>query len=217
MEFENAKKGISRIYKGEIFSIIAGILGLVVLVVTFIMDKKGGVETILPLAFAIAGMGILMILFFIISSILSILGVVAASKDERNFKIALLLLILGIAVSMAGNFFGTSHLKQNHIFSGVLGAFQSLFELLTNLFIIKGIINLSEKVDSSETEDSAQSTLMMLIIAYIFAFILQVVSIVFEMKEVMAVASSLVIVSSVMSLIAYFMFLGTLNKARKMF
>ena len=217
MEFENAKKGISRIYKGEIFSIIAGILGLVVLVVTFIMDKKGGVETILPLAFAIAGMGILMILFFIISSILSILGVVAASKDERSFKIAILFLILGIAVSMAGNFFGTSHLKQNQIFSGVLGAFQSLFELLTNLFIIKGIINLSEKVDSSETEDSAQSTIMMLIIAYIFAFILQVVSIVFEMKEVMAVASSLVIVSTVMSLIAYFMFLGTLNKARKMF
>ena len=99
--FENAKIGIKKIYKAEVLTIIAAVIAIisgVVLLVLGIAAKDGkNVNTadVVSLLSLIVAAVLAIIAFFF-----NLFGIIKASKDDKSFKNAQIMLIFGLVVSI---------------------------------------------------------------------------------------------------------------------
>ena len=117
MKFTNAYQGVKKIFAAEILSLICSICATVTLalpvvgVIAAANNSQGGTVASLG-GFAV--LAIASMVLAIIAFIFKLIGVNKASKDEPSFKIALYLILAGIAVSVAGGIFNGRHDFQVH-------------------------------------------------------------------------------------------------------
>ena len=214
--FPNAYKGVKKLYSAEILSLIATILSIisaVLLIVGAVMlDSKssdeaaGGVLAIIGLV-VIIGSGVLLVLAFIFN----LIGLIKAKKDENSFRIALYFTLLGIILSCF-----VSTFSSKEILSSIFSSASSLASLLTTIFIVQGIMTLAAKLENDAMVQRGGFILKVIICVEVLALIASVISVIFRFNAAQVIAGVLLLVSGVLNIIAYFIYLNYLSKAKKM-
>lgn len=211
--FTNAYEGVKKIYKAEIFALIASILFLVgsILSATSI---QAGEETASGSGLLIGG-GFIVIaaaILLIIAAILNIMGVNRASKDEPAFKDALIALIIGIVANIV-----VSAFNGNATVSSIGKSVANVMEILASYYICTGVINLADRLNDRAVSASGKKVRSILMGIWIVAAILNALTTLFGTNETMQVIiGSAAIVAGIISIVAYFLYISLLGKAKRM-
>lgn len=212
--YPNAKKGIGRIFTGQIFGLLAALLAGVG---TAMIEIKGrelqDINDLLqgnigPLS--LLGIGAVLAL---IAFLFKFTGIKRASEDESGFKKALVFLVLGIVASFLGGFFT----GRSEMVSEITEIVDSVCGMLVTLFIISGTKSLAEKIGNEHVRSLASSTYKMVLLIYLLIIALGVIALFVENDAMAIIAGILAIGILVLTIIAYIVFLKMLNQARKMF
>ncbi len=219
MRFPNAAKGVKRIFTAEILGLIAGIamviayiFGIVAVAAAFNANDQSAAMG----SFASFGvMGILLIValvLMIISFIMNIVGITNASKDEKSFSTALLFLVIGLAASVIGSFLQ----NVNPTIYGLCTSLSQLMNLFVNIFVISGIIRLADQLNRGDISQKGANIFKLLIAIYIIMLIVSLIATFMGGLTASIVAGVLMLVSAILSVVKYFLYLSFLSKAKKM-
>ena len=209
----NAYEGVKKIYKAEILALIGEALALVgsILSATGIQAGEGTASG----DGLLIGGGLIVIIaaiLLIVAAILNIMGVNRAAKDETAFKNALIAVLAGIAANVV-----VSAFSGNEIISSIGKTVFNFTELLASYFICTGVINLSDRLSDSAVSASGRKVRSILLGIWAVAAVLSVLTVLFGTNETMqAIIGVAAIVSGIISIVAYFLYIGLLGKAKKM-
>ncbi len=207
--FENAKTGIKKIYRAEVLTIFAAIVAIISTIVflvvgTAVKDGKSvNVADIVSLISLIVA-GILAIVAFF----LNLSGIVTASKDEESFKNALIMLFFGIIVSIVS----TVLQSRNPSLSKAFATANDISELFVTYYVLTGCINLAQKKGNQEVADKSKKALNLILIVWALAILVGAISTIVTKSAGEIVAGILGIVTILLSIISYFVYLGALKR-----
>ena len=215
MTFPNALEGVKKIYKAEILELIAGILGLISAILLLVGVAGAEADAAGAALGGLVGGGVIMIAVAVLSIIAFIMGIVGVKKampDEENFKNAFYVLIVGIiasaviGVAKSGSFLGDAGQTVSSICS-----------FLAQYFITTALIVLAQKLGDGEMAAKGDSTRKALMVVWVIKILLEIVDIFVGRNEIVDTASAvLALISAIVGIIAYIMYLRLLSKARFM-
>lgn len=211
--YPNAKKGINRIFLGELIAI----LGMVIIAIgSGILAVKGQTMTDLSTYTSGANIAALVILIgglmVLIAFLFKFFGISKASIDERDFKKAMALLVIGFVASIVHSAVD----GRIEVVAEIANIITNVCELLVTIFIISGIKSLAEKVNDRHVFDMCNRTYKLIIAVYVLIIALTVVAL-FVTNETMAVIAGLIALAiAILAIVAIIVFLSLLNNARKM-
>ena len=211
--YPNAKKGINRIFLGELIAI----LGMVVIAIgSGILAVKGQTMTDLSTYTSGANIAALVILIgglmVLVAFLFKFFGISKASIDEQDFKKAMALLVIGFVASIVHSAVD----GRIEVVAEIANIITNVCELLVTIFIISGIKSLAEKVNDRHVFDMCNRTYKLIIAVYVLIIALTVVAL-FVTNETMAVIAGLIALAiAILAIVAYIVFLSLLNNARKM-
>lgn len=211
--YTNAYEGVKKIYKAEILALIAAILMLMGSIFSA-TGLQAGEETASGNGLLIGG-GLIVIIaaiLSIIASILNIIGVNRAAEDETAFKNALIALLAGIAASIV-----VSAFSGNATISSIGKSVSNVTEIMASYFICTGIINLADRLNDSAVSASGKKVRSILMGIWTASAVLNILTILFGANETMqAVIGITAIVAVIISIVAYFLYIRLLGKAKNM-
>ena len=222
MKFPHAANGVKKIFTAEILSLIAAALIIVAAVMAFsVVGSVEGYEATKSNAAAAGALvssagllifGIGSLVLSLISFILNIVGVARASRDESAFKIALYALIAGLV------FTGLSSAFENLSgpLSGAMSALATVTELIVTLYVVQGIRLLASRLNNREVDNKGQKLYMIIFVVLIIRLIANILVAIFGGRFTTILALCIFMVSTVLSLVQYIMYLIFLAKAKKM-
>ena len=211
--YPNAKKGINRIFLGELIAI----LGMVIIAIgSGILAVKGQTMTDLSTYTSGANIAALVILIgglmVLVAFLFKFFGISKASIDERDFKKAMALLVIGFVASIVHSAVD----GRIEVVAEIANIITNVCELLVTIFIISGIKSLAEKVNDRHVFDMCNRTYKLIIAVYVLIIALTVVAL-FVTNETMAVIAGLIALAiAILAIVAIIVFLSLLNNARKM-
>lgn len=223
MSYENAKKGIGQIFTAEILQLVSAIfvlIGSVAAVVGVAAIVGGGMlESDVAVGGGAVG-GLIGVALTAIGGLLSLIGFIMyivgvgnAAKDEENCKKAMMFLVLGLICSVVGAFTGS---VANGVLRSVLSILAEVFQLISAIYVINGIVSLARKVGNAAIETKGRSTLKQIVVVIVISIIATLISLI--TSPVAAVVSGiLLIIATIMTIVKYFIYLSLLSGARKMF
>ncbi len=211
---KNAYAGIKKIYYAEIIQLIAVILMLASVILLAIAGAKTNTENaVIGAVLFFAGLIIELIAF-----IMSILGIRKASMDEPIIKKAFYFVLAAIAAGVVEAVF-----SENSMISNIAAAAGDFFSYCSTFFVLSGIVSIAEKRSSSEVSAKAKSTRKRLMRIMILTALLRVLSGCAEWipqenikLAIGTVTVILVLVSLVLEVIQFFIYLDTLLKTKKL-
>ena len=211
--FSNAYEGVKKIHKAEILALIATILILIGSIVSA-TGLQAGEDTASGSGLLVGG-GLIVIgaaLLMIIASFLNIIGVNRASKDEPAFKNALIALLVGIVANIV-----VSAFSGNSTVSSIGKTVNNVTEILASYFICTGIISLADRLGNSAVSASGKKVRSILMGIWVASAVLNALAILFGTNETMqTIIGITAIVSGIISIVAYFLYIGLLGEAKKM-
>ena len=211
--YTNAYEGIKKIHKAEILALIATILLLIGSIISATGIQVG--ETTSSGEGLLVGGGLLVIIaavLMIIAAIMNIIGVNRASRDESAFKNALIALLFGIAANIL-----VSAFSNNPTISSIGKTLENVTEILASYYICTGIINLADRLSNSEVSAQGKKVRSILMGIWVASAVLNVLTALFGTNETMqAVIGIIAIVGGIISIVAYFLYIGLLGKAKNM-
>ena len=234
MKFENAFRGVKKIFTAEILliiaaccSIVAGSIFIISIAPAAAASQAGTALTDAEALFSGIGVLIALIVFLgylvltTIAFILHIVGVANASHDDSAFKTALYLSIAAIVLAIVSGIFnpysGTTINTTNEIIYTIANSCKLICELAATLFIIQGIINLADKLNNNAMVDKGKNIYKVIICIYALILIASVLSTIFRASTFIAVlAMIMLIVAGVLQIAQYILYLVYLAKAKKM-
>lgn len=214
MTFPNAAKGIKKIFSAEIIALIATVftgavtVGAVIFATKLANDDSAaaGVTAIILLA-----CGIVAAVLAVIAAVLKFVGVFQASRDETSFKsvIYLTLLNLGVAV-LAACFSGLP------FFNNLSGIVTDIVEFVVSLLIILGIGKLALQLSQLEILQKCGTQFRLILWIGILSLIMRFFSIFLPGQAAYVIILILSVLSIVLSVTQYILYLSLLVKAKKM-
>lgn len=211
--FSNAYEGVKKIYKAEILSLIAAILMLIGSIISA-TGIQAGEETASGNGLLIGG-GLVVIvaaILMIVASILNIIGVNRAANDEAAFKNALIALLAGIAANIV-----VSAFSGNATISSIGKTVSNVTEIMASYFICTGIINLADRLNDSAVSASGKKVRSIIMGIWTASAVLNILTTLFGTNETMqAVIGITAIVAVIISIVAYFLYIRLLGKAKNM-
>ena len=209
MNYQNAKKGIGQIYKAELLTIIATIIGIIGAIVFLAAGEKGSEG-----GMAAGGIPILIAgIMFIIAFIINLVGLSNASKDEPYFKTAWIIALIAIAASVVQSILDMRGIKVEWLFELI----SNICEILIMIFVITGIGKIADQLGKKKVSRLSRSTMNVTCGVYILSAIVTLIGDLFEAKSMTTVASVIAIIAGILSIIAYVYYLRTLSQGSKMF
>ena len=204
--FDNAKKGIKKVYKAEILSIIATIIAIVAAVVLLVLGtvvKDGDVNfsdvvSTCSLIFA-AVLGI-------IAYILNFVGIGNASKDSEDFKNALYMTIAALVASIVSSILDSRGSSLAH----AINVSEKILEMLIAYYVINGCIGIAKKLANAELEQLGNKTMKLYITVWILSVVLDVLVTILGSTSI--IAGILGIIAMVLYLVSYVVYLKLLNR-----
>ncbi len=221
MKYPNAAKGVKRIFTAEILGLISSILLVVgfILMIPAVLVAKNGAEGMEGAAIgATVAMGVFVLIagvLSIIAFIMNIVGINNASKDEENFKSALLFLVLGLVAKAASITIGR-FVKDATVATGMLDTAANLLNIFVTIFVISGIVKLADRLNRGDISAKGTNVLKILIAVNVLSLIASFIASVMGGPVASGVTLALAIVSAVLSVVQYIMYLSLLSKAKKM-
>lgn len=211
--FSNAYEGVKKIYKAEILSLIAAILMLIGSIISA-TGIQAGEETASGNGLLIGG-GLVVIvaaILMIVASILNIIGVNRAANDEAAFKNALIALLAGIAANIV-----VSAFSGNATISSIGKTVSNVTEIMASYFICTGIINLADRLNDSAVSASGKKVRSIIMGIWTASAVLNILTTLFGTNETMqAIIGITAIVAVIISIVAYFLYIRLLGKAKNM-
>jgi len=148
----------------------------------------------------------------IIAAIMNIVGVSRALKDESAFKNALIALLCGIAANIL-----VSAFSNNPTINNIGKAMVNVTEILASYYICTGIINLAGHLGDSDVSARGTKVRSILMGIWIASAVLNVLATLFGTNETMKVVIGIIaIVTGIISIVAYFLYIGLLGRAKDM-
>ena len=215
MSYENARNGIGKVFTAQVLNIIATICSLVmgilgaVAIASAAAESTGGV--------AASGIGVLLLtiavsVLSIIAFILELVGLNKAGQDSEQLKKAFTIAIVGLIVAILFGILGAAFSSASWVKSlgDLVG---SIIGLLVTYNVLFGCAGLK-----SELTDKANSTWKMYMIVLILDIVLAIVAVILGAMGVTTVSAIatiiLVVCDFVFDIIAYFMYISFLSKAK---
>ena len=211
--FTNAYEGVKKIHKAEIMALIAAVLLLIGSIISLTGVEVG--ENTSSGEGLLVGGGLMVIIagvLMIIAAVMNIVGVNRASKDEPAFKNALIALLFGIAADIL-----VSTFSNNQTIISIGKVLANVTEILASYYICTGIINLADRLNNSDVSTRGKKVRSILMGIWAASAVLNVLSTLFGTNETMQVVIGIIaIVGGIISIIAYFLYIGLLGKAKNM-
>ena len=214
MKYPNAAKGVKRIFTAEILTLIAALATIcgVVLVLIALGAATVGSEN----GAAAAGVGTLVLMagaaiLALIAGILSLVGIINASKDEGAFKTALYAILLSIAAAVVAGV-----LSSNATIQSICQSVQSVMGIVVTIYVIQGIINLAEKLGNAEVSQKGKKLMWIIVCIYVLSFIANIIVAIFGGMYASVIAGIIAIAALVLNVIGYIVYLSLLSKGKKM-
>ena len=219
MRFESAKKGIKKLFLGEILSIVASILLIASLVYLAMKQvdlnmtgeavrqslESGGV--LVPfLVFSIAGL-----LLFLASYVLSLAGIINGAHDEESFKRALWAELALIALTIASAFLQDSQPQMVKW----LDVVSTVARMMVTLLVIGGIDRVAAKLGKTDVVIIGEKSRYFMISAFLLSAVFEVM-LVFFFQNNPSMTYFFRMTVYVLDIIAYVLYLRLLNRARMM-
>ena len=167
MKFENAYKGIKKIFTAEILNIIAVVLGIftaLIGIITIAMAANPEITensvvwtTIVTIILGVAA-GIIGLIAFIFN----IVGIVKASKDEQGFKTAAIFVFVSIISTIVGTI-----LVANPIWTSIFARVSQVAQLITIIMVIKGIMNISSQYQNNYMIEKGRTLIILTFVLHV--------------------------------------------------
>jgi len=210
MKFQNAYKGIGKIYLAEVLELIGAILlGIGVAAGFFGMRTEGQVEAAVTSSLALGAFLAFLpgIILPIVSLILSILGLSEASKDEpTQLRTAFISCIGALAFSAIAGVIQSVNGASN-LMSSVFELLATLAALFITIFTIGGISKLMTRIGRNDLVNRGNQILWLLVAA-------QLAEQVARMLPQGTLASILELAAIIFSTVMCVMYLGFLRNSR---
>ena len=215
MKYENAYKGVSKIFSAQILRLLAGIFGVisaVFAVFTLASAMAGSLGGTAGFGIGTIVLLVLIAVFSIIAFILMLVGTGNAGKDEPFFKTALLWLMIGIIASIA-----SSCLSTFPVGASIFKIIATVADILSTFYIISGIVSLADKIGNTDVSAKGNLLMKMIIAVYVIAIIIEIISLITKLAVAGAVIAGILgIIAAVLSVVSYILFLVLLSRAKKM-
>ena len=170
MKFPNAANGVKKLFTAEILQIIAAVALAAAAIMGLVMLANAANEN----AGATLGFGAGTLVFSIggavvslISFILTIVGLVKASKDDDGFKTALAFIILAVVATIVGSCFQSS----NTFIYNICTTLTKIADLCVTCHVILGIINLADQIGDDAVAEKGRTLFKVIIAVYVIAII----------------------------------------------
>lgn len=219
MKFPNAAKGMKKIYTSEILKLIATIFLIAAVIMIVIAVAGGRVGDSIGSALAgggLIGAGVCVLVWIvlvIVGSILKLVGIINASRDEESFKSALIFWIISVAAMIVSSIL----IANNANMAGnLLNTFAELVEVFITIFVIAGGVKLADRLNRGDISTKGSNVLKLIILVNVLSLIAQLVSTFMGGIVVSAVAGVIFLAALLLEVIQYFMYLSFLSKAKKM-
>ena len=216
MNYENAGKGISKIFTGEIISLI----GTVTLMITGIlsvfalaMEETGEKPETLFITTGV--FAIVSIVLMLTAYIINLVGIGQAAKDEASFRSAFYAAIFGIVFSVLSGFLGNAS-EGNSFAQRIISIIPDLINLIMMICIVSGILRISAEMHNSEMMGRGETILRIVFTVTIISFVVRVVGGLIQSYAGMYVMAAIVAFSGILTVVNYFLYLSYLSKAKKM-
>lgn len=218
MKFPNAAKGVKKIFTAEILNLIGTIVMVIAAIVAAIgVAGASGAQSSDGKALVLGG-GIMVALIFIavymilatIAYIMNLVGIINASKDETNFKSALLFLIVGIVTTIL-----VAAFRNNPVVYSLMVSLGNLMNVFVNIFVIAGGVKLADRLNRGDVSTKGTNVLKLIIVVAILSLIASLISSFMGGMVASVTAAVLFIVGLVLNIIKYFMYLSYLSQLKK--
>ena len=215
MKFPNAAKGIKKLFTAEILELISVVLlsvGTIMLLVA-----AGAAKTNHMTAAGVTGIGTLVLMtgagvLGIIALIMQIIGYIQTAKDEDSFKVAIYITIIGIVMVAVASMFAGS----NKTLSSASNMVSDLINIIVSVLTIMGIANLAAKLKNNDIVDKCTNIFKVIIAIGIISLIAKCVATFWPNQAGVTVAIVLIVISLVLSIVQYIMYIALLYKASNM-
>ncbi len=234
MKFPNAARGVKKLFIAEILALIGGISTFVAAVFFLITLTSGGVTvdaltaegadveaTLNGITGGTIGgflgtfiSGLIAIVVTFVAFILRIVGVVQSKKDDENFGVALVFIIISVVCYILSS----AVFNFSSVVSSFANTVTDLMNVLATVFIVSGIIRLSDKLNNGEVAKKGVNILKLIVLINAFSLIGNlIVSFMGGINVSSSIASAVIaIVISVLTVVEYILYLSFLSKAKKM-
>ena len=216
MNYENVRKGVSKIFTGEII----GLFGSVALMVTAVlsvlalaMSETG--ESADTLFITIGILAIVSIALMLVAYIINLVGVGQASKDESSFRSAFYMAIFGIVFSVLSGFLGNAS-EGNFFAQRLISMIPELVNLIMMICIVSGILNISATLHNSEMVSKGETILRIVFTVAMISLVVRAVSGLIQSYVGTYIVMSILAFSGILSVVNYFLYLSYLSKVKKM-
>lgn len=216
MQFPNAYKGIKKIFTAEII-ILVGQLLLVPMYLMLLLGVSSDELTSILEEKAPSYLWVLLILIagalisMVVGHIITIIGVVNATKDDNAFKISLAGIVVALAASVASIF-----LSGNSMLSAICSTTSEIASIVVTFFIIQGIRHIAIKLEDDIIEMKGVTIFKIYFIIVLIAASTHFVSKAFNNEFGYLVNIILIIIGAILTVVQYILYISYLKKARKM-
>lgn len=173
MTYPKAHAGVKKVFISELFQIIGGVLA--VLAATFALINLG------PFAVAGGTVALVAVGLEIAAFILEMVGLWQAGKDADQFMIAFWIIIISIALNVSVvlvNQFAPSV----PLVSSLLTALSNASSVIVTIYIIFGIVELSDKLHEPRMETKGRRLAYMVALLYVVSILLSIIPSFFKIK-----------------------------------
>ena len=221
MLLKNGKLGVKRMYTAEILLLGAAIVGIVAavlgIVAAALVASESAGDAALGLGLASGALSIVAGVLIIVGFIMYLVGIGTAAKDSSLFKTAIVFIFVSIVSAIISTIFSGISTSWSGYVSDAFELLQSIAELLTVLYIVDGIIDFAQQVGDAKVQQKGATFKWLLMIIYGLAAAIILVFIICGATIGSAIAISVLgFVSSILSVVKYFVFLTFLAKAKNM-
>lgn len=223
MMFPKARKGVTKIFIAEIFSLIVGVLAGIL---TVIITKAGGIENFSFEGDMTSFSRIILICFIVaaalllLSALLKIIGYIQAAGDEEYFTRAIIYAVISIVLYVIAGFLqNKSGIVMEWIYTIVI-AVSELMQLLVMTSTINGLAELAYQCRRDDLVFRGNTILK--IVGTVFSLNIsliitgRVLRLFMNETVIDTITMIVTVIIVILSLIAYILYLGYLGKVSSM-
>ena len=214
MRFPYAYKGVKKIFSAQILSLIATAAGIAAIFAAIAAAKKGPAEAAVSDVLLLVALviGAVSGIVALVALILNLVGIVQAKKDEPSFGKALICTLIALAATA----FSVGFTRYTHV-KEIFDLIADLAQACAIIFTVVGIQMLADALVREDIRNLGRFICRLLCWAYTIMLAANVSSLIFAyLPDVVTFGSWLSLISEIMKMVAYIVYLIFLGKAVKM-
>ena len=216
MKFPNAAKGVKKLFAAEILTLIASFAMMLAIILAIITAASAMSQNEVSGGTIAAGLGTIILMVgsavvAMVGGIMSLVGIIQASKDEDAFKTALYATILSLIAAVVYVIF-----SGNVTVTDICQIVQNVMSIIVTVYVITGITNLAEKLNNSTVSQKGRNLLLIIVVVYVLSLFASIIALFFGGVFATVSAGIIGLVSVVLNIVAYIIYLTLLSKGNKM-